>query len=246
MQDQQAILNNIIIGYRKCIEARYQYDDLASRFDLPDSFDAKRVELFREYFLEYIYPHPDKREALNEAFDSLDTYIKQPEKLVRMVMDSASLLFKHGRYLRRILNAAIKALKSYRSATRFEKKIANIAARTDIRAPYSIRDINSFIQKLDREDIDRFVEDSQSLFEVLHDRTLVKKIKDVVTQLIQKMKKRPHIYAEVEVKGMEIGRDIIVNGDALFDQLTVDEQHRIFEVVLQIEKEVLGDLFEDQ
>lgn len=238
-----SILDEVILGYRKVVEDRYQYDDLKTQYELPDSFGEDKVNQFRTYFLEYIYPHPDKRAELNEAFDQLDNYIKQPQKLVRLVLDSAFLLFKYGRHLRSILGAGMKALRSYRSATRFENRLAKIAQRSGVIPPFTNVQINQFISKLPKSDIDQFVENSQSLFETLHDRSLIKKIQEIVDHLISKMRKRPNVYGPSEVKGLEIGRDIIVHGDALFDELSKEEQSRLLETVLRIEKDTLDRLF---
>ena len=57
------------------------------------------------------------------------------------------------------------------------------------------------------------------------------------------MQKRPAIYTPVEIRGLEIGRDIIKNGDLLFDQLPKAGQQQLFELIIKVEREVLDDLF---
>ncbi|MFK7979352.1 MAG: hypothetical protein AB8G86_05190, partial [Saprospiraceae bacterium] len=46
--------------------------------------------------------------------------IQQPKKLLRILLDSGRLIFKYGRHLPKILNAGLKALRSFRTATQFE------------------------------------------------------------------------------------------------------------------------------
>lgn len=236
------ILNEIILAYRRAIDQRYTLEYLSKKYDIPSAFDETRIAQFKNYFLNYIYPHPQKREELDAAFQSLDNYIKHPEKLLRLLIDSASLVFKYGRHLPKILNAGIKALKSFRAASNFENQLVEEALESSLQPPYSQQDLETFLSALSKEDIERFTENNRALFETLHDRKLVAKIKEIVETLIKKMKKRPKVYSPEEVRGLEIGRDIIVSGDTLFEQLEEKEQRQILDLVIRVEKEVMYDL----
>ena len=88
-----------------------------------------------------------------------------------------------------------------------------------------------------------FIENSQALFNTLHDRVLIEKIIEIVEFLIVKMKKNLHLFSTDEINGLEIGRDIIKEGNSLFDELTLEEQEIIFELIIQIERDVLKKLF---
>ena len=239
------IRDEVILGYRKVILERYDYARLKDRADLPHSFDEERIETFKNYFLNYLYPPPAKRMELDEAFDSLDNYIKHPDKLLRLVIDSGSLLFKYGRHLPKILNAGIKALRSFRNATQFEERLVNQAVLQKLEMPYGVSEIETLIRTLPREELEKFIDSSRSLFEILHDRTLVLKIKDIVGHLIQKMKKRPTTYTPAEIRGMEIGEAIIAQGDLLFDQLSKADQQLIFQLVIKMEREILERIFSE-
>ncbi len=241
---EKEILDEIILGYRNVIEQRYQYDNIVHDYEIPESFNKDRVNLFRNYFLDNIYPHPQKRDELEDAFNSLDNYIKHPKKLMKIIIDSSALIFKYGRHLPKILKAGVKALQSFRAATNFENKLVDAAFELELAPPYSPENINEIIQSLSLNDIHQFIENNEALFQTLHDRKLVKKIKEIVDYLITKMKKSPNVYSQEEINGLEIGKKIIVDGDLLFDQLTEEEQHRIFEFVLDMERSVLEDLFD--
>lgn len=235
--------DGIILAYRAVIEQRYQHENINAQYEIPDSFDKERVDLLRQFFLENIYPLPQKRDELDEAFQQLDGYIKNPEKLLRILMDSMSLIFKYGRHLPKILMAGIKALRSFRTASNFENKLVQNAQKQKIKAPYSKQQVYDLIAMLPEKEVDAFIENSQTLFETLHDRKLVQKIKEIVAHLITKMKKRPKVYTAEEVRGLEIGQEIIVKGDELFDSLSEEDQKLIFKVIIQIERDFLGGLF---
>lgn len=236
---KKEILNEIILAYRRLVEKRYQYERISARYELPDSFDEKRMKVFRDFFLNDLYPHPDKRRELEEAFHNLDNYIKNPEKLLRILIDSGSLILKHGRHLPKILMAGLKALKSFRAATVFEDKLEKNAMDLSLQPPYSDEDVKTLLAKLSSEEIDDFIVQNESLFDTLHDRQLVQKIVEIVEHLIAKMQKRPAVYAPTEVKALGIGRDIIKGGDALFEQLSKEEQELILQMIIQIERDFL-------
>ncbi len=241
--NERHIRNEVIIGFRAIIEARYQFDSLQANYDLPPSFDQKRVNQFRDYFLNYIYPPPEKRAKLDDAFESLEGYTKNPEKLLRLLLDSARLVFKYGRHLPKILQAGIKALRSFLSASAFENKLVRLAIASDIEAPFDQTEIESLIAQLSPDEIEKFIQSSHALFDTLHDRVLVEKIEDIVDDLIKKMKDRPTVYGPEEIQGLEIGRDIIHIGNGLFDELSKEDQHQLIAFVIEIEREYLEEIF---
>ncbi len=243
-ENRKAVLNEVIKGYRKVIQKRYTYSNLSKTADIPESFDENRVKLFRDFFLENLYPSPEKREELNEAFESLDVYIQNPKKLTRLMMDSTSLIFKFGRHLPKLLKAGLNALKSFRKGNKFEEKLVDSAIAQELAAPYSEANINSLIKSLSPKEIEEFIVANENLFETLYDRKLVGKIKEIIQFLINKMKKRSDVYSEVEINGLEMGYEIINKGDALFESLSDKNQRLIIEFVISKERDILENLFD--
>jgi hypothetical protein len=242
LSDEQ-IHQLIIIGYRQVISDRYTYANLIKVKDIPDTFDEEKISAFRDYFLTYLYPAPERRAELDEAFEQLDSYIKNPTKLLSIIMDSASLLWKHGRHLPKILNAGLKTLKSFRAGNDFEVNLIQAARDLELSPPYSKSDINAMIGSLSPTEIETFMQNSEILFENLHDRNLVLKVEEIITALIKKMKNRPQVYSAAEVRGLEIGYEIIYFGNALFDSLSESHQRLLLEFVIENEREELERLF---
>ena len=237
------ILDGVIIGFRNLINDRYQYNNIKGKYDIPDSFDEERVARYRNFFLEQVYPHPEKRELLDAAFESLDNYLTHPEKLVRILFDSAAIVFRHGRSIPRGRGAGIKAYKSFRMATEVEAKRIRKAKSSNKLPPYSTDDVNSFITALRRKDIDEFIVNTKALLQLLYDRTLVKEIIQIIKELTARMKKSRNGYSDAEIGGLEIGLEMLTEGNMLFDQLSKEDQLRIFDIIIQIEVDVLEDLF---
>jgi hypothetical protein len=240
---REKVLKEIIEGYRNTISHRYQYENIKKTYDLPASIDEATVNQLREYFLNYMYPAHDKRVALNEAFNSLDDYTKYPQKLLKILLDAAKLIFRYGRHLPRILIAGLHAMKTFKAATNFENNLVDEAVKNEIEAPYDLVKIDALIKLLSREEIEKFIEISQSLFEILHDKVLIKKIKEVIQHLITAMRKNENSYSQSQIKGLEIGLEMITEGDALFNRLPKEDQLNLVLVISEIERDNLDYIF---
>ena len=238
-------LNEIIIGYRNVIKKRYQYSILKENYDFPETIDEKIVNDIKNYFLTYIYPDVAERTTLNEAFDTLDDFIKQPEKLFNLVVDSFKLLFTHGRHLPKIFNAGLKAMKSYRGATSFENALVEKAIDKKIEAPYSTSKINTLIQFLPYQEIEDFMKNTETFFNIIHDKELVEKIKEIIAFLISKMKMKPKIFTQKETLGLELALETITKGEQMLNKLTKKDQEILIDFVLTIEKDNLTELFSE-
>ena len=241
---QREILKAVIEGYRNTIAQRYQYQLIKNNYKIPETVDKETVDAIRDYFLNYVYPDFEQRTELNDAFESLDNYIKQPEKLLRILKDSFKLIFSYGRHLPKILSAGLKALKSFTAASKFEDALVEEASKSSVNPPFDTEKINGLIAQLSRKEIDDFIEGSRSLFETLHDRALVEKIKEILSQLIRIMRGNPASYSPDEVKGLEIGLEMITKGDALFNKLSKEDQQIAIQLVIDIEKDNLNGIFE--
>jgi len=240
---EKEILNEVILGYRSVISERYQYYSIRSKYNIPDSFDEDRVERYRNYFLNHIYPLPEVRDELNEAFNSLDNFIAQPDKLLRILMDSAGVILKYGLRLPKILKTSVKAFQSFRAATRFEGQLVNAALELGLQPPFNAEDIYALLKTLSHKEIDRFIEMNRSMLETLYDRRLMRDITEMVEQIIGNMKKHKAAYSEQEIKGLEIGLQMIKEGNQLFDQLSRTDQQQIFNLIISMEQQVLEELF---
>lgn len=240
---KENILKEVIIGYRNVIYQRYQYPSLQKKFRLPDSINEETVKQLRDYFLNYIYPQFDKREELNQAFNSLDFYIKHPEKLLRILIGSIKLIVKHGRYLPKILNTGLKAFKTFKAATQFEDKLVEKAIINQIEPPYNLSKIHALLKLLPRKEIEKFIDGSKTLFETIHNRVLIEKIKEILRNLISKMNNNQQLYSFKEIRGLEIGLEILIEGDKFFNQLTKEDQDLLVPLIVKIEKNALDEIF---
>ncbi len=239
---QEEISAAVIVAYRILINDRYQDHYLSTKYDIPESFGADRIELFRNFFLDYIYPPVEKRKELDKAFDSLDRHIKNPKSLLAILVDSGRILFKFGRHLPKILNAAIKALRSFRKANKFEARLAKKAINRDVQIPISQEDLKVLIASLPKSDVMGFINESKSLFVIIQDKKLVIKIIELLTQLISKMKKSS-VFAQSEITAFQIGLDIIAGSHKLFNSLNPNESKLLFDIGVNIEQTEIEEIY---
>ena len=239
------VLNEIIIGYRIVIEERYHYKTLKNKYDFPKTINDEIVNDIKTYFLTYVYPDVAQRAALNEAFRTLDGFIKQPEKLLNLVLDSFKLIFTHGRHLPKIFNAGLKAMKSYRGATTFENALVEKAIHNKIEPPFSISKINTLIQLLPYQEIESFMKNTETFFNIIHDKELVEKIKEIIAFIISKMKMKPKIFSKKETLGLELALETIIKGEQMLNKLTKTDQEILIDFVLIIEKDHLTEIFRE-
>lgn len=237
------VLDEIILGYRNVIEERYQYKALKKQYDIPKTINEEIVDDLKDYFLTYIYPDLDQRKQLNEAFSTLDNFIKHPEKLLNLVLDSFKLIFTHGRHLPKIFNAGLKAMKSFRGATKFENALVTKALDKKIVSPYTTLKINTLIHSLPYQEIEGFMKNTENFFNIIHDTELVEKIKEIISFLISKMKKKSKIFSKKEIAGLELALETISKGEKMLDKLNKKDQQILIEFVLKIEKDNLNKIF---
>jgi hypothetical protein len=200
--------------------------------------------LFRDFFLDYFYPLPERRDVLDQAFAHLDDYIKQPGRLLTLLMDSAGLIFKFGRHLPKVLKAGLGALQSFRLASKFEEKLIDRALALQLEPPFTSDELDQLLSGLNPADVGDFIENNEQLFAFVHDRELVAKVIIIVEELISKMRRRPEVYGAAEVSALQFGRDLIKGGNLLFDQLTPIEQKTMIAWVIQIERDFWTNLLD--
>ena len=236
---REEILKDIIEGYRNSIRERYQYHKLKHRYNIPETIHEETVVGFRDFFLDYVYPDFEKRMELENAFKSLDDYIKYPQKLIQVLLDTSKLLFIYGRHLPKILSTGLKALKSFRAATTFETTFIEQAIENNIQPPYDLAKIDRLISLLSKEEIEDFIETTQSLFETLHNKALMKKIIEIIEYLIGIMKKDKKAYSKNQVKGLEFGLEALKEGNKLFNSLSQRGQELLITLITKIERDRL-------
>ena len=111
--------------------------------------------------------------------------------------------------------------------------------KNTIEAPYDPSKITTLIKLLPRKEIAKFIDTFQSLFEILQDRKLIKKIKEILEYLILVMKNKESHYTTSQIKGLEMSLEMINIGEKLFNRLATEDQRKLVYLITEIEKDIL-------
>ncbi len=140
------------------------------------------------------------------------------------------------------LKAGIKALKSFRNASRVEKLLAEEAEFSDLTPPYTTEDIRTLMSRMPRQVLDELVNSSMELYDIMFDGPLVSKVAEVIAHLVKKMKKRPEVYSHAEVNGMELGHSIVSEAYRLFNALSHFEQRQMVALIEEVERDAVEEV----
>ena len=71
----------------------------------------------------------------------------------------------------------------------------------------------------------------------------VEKIIEVISYLIERMQKKKHVFSPQEIKGLQIGLEMISKGYDVLNSLSKDNQDLLIQFILTVERDNLDELF---
>lgn len=226
---------HIIEKFREMVRKRYQYEDLRTRFVLPEAITEEVIKEVENYFLKTIYPPAEERKALEEAFNDLADYVRSPKKIWGLFGDMARALFKFGRHFMQALKAGMDSLNSFVGAKNFEASMAEIANKNGILPPMSDEDFEDTMYQLPREEVEKFINDVKSLFGAMVNTILLKKTLDILTHVIETMEHKPQTFPKADVDGIKLGQSLLQQGYDLFSKYDEPTKKLIVEFIFKNE-----------
>lgn len=228
----------LIEAYRKSLVRRYSKENI-SQFPELANFDRKIIDKLISYFLELLYPPYETRKELDNAFHSLGSFVNSPAKFFGIMGNLGYAVIKFGKLLLQGIQAGVAALRSYIAAYRFESELYKNAL------PYLEKGIdisdekifNSLIGKIPEKEATAFRHQVVKLFEILANKKLLEKIQEIMLHVIEKMEQRPDLYSTSEIRGIQMGFNIIDRGKVLFDELTPEQIQIVLKGIDIIEKD---------
>jgi len=239
----EVLATHLIEVYRELIHIRYQYDTLKKSGSLTDKVDKKIVDSIRSFFLNDVYPDVKKRKQIEEAFDTLGSYVKQPAKALGLFSSVTSALFMFGRHLPAAVNAGVVTLQSFVDARHLEEKIIYAAKENFKDKHISLDEMKQCIVQIPKEDLEKFINDVKEMFLLLSNTELLEKTIRIMDMVIDKMKSRPNLYPKHEVDGIVLGKNILVNGLNLFKNYPDALKKEIAETIYNAEMSFIDELY---
>ena len=241
---KKALLDEMIEQYRILVAERYEFESLEEKFILDESVTPELTNKVKSYFLNYIYPSKDQREILNKSFDDLDHHIKNPSHLLKLVGDAPGIIIKFGWQFPKALKAGFQTLKSFKAASKFEKKLVSIAKDKKVKLPINAKLFEEIIADLPREELKEFIGEMEDLLTSLTDSKLLKKTTNILKELVRKMEEQDKFFSKEEVGAMKISIDILENGYHLFDNMSSAEKREMIVLIIKAENHFLEELDE--
>lgn len=234
---------HIIEKFREMVKKRYQYEDLRTRFVLPEAITEEVIKEVENYFLKTIYPPAEERKALEEAFNDLADYVRSPKKIWGLFGDMARALFKFGRHFMQALKAGMDSLNSFVGAKNFEASMAEIANKNGILPPMSDEDFEDTMYQLPREDVEKFINDVKSLFGAMVNTVLLKKTLDILSHVIETMEHKPQTFPKSDVEGIKLGQSLLQQGYDLFSKYDEPTKKLIVEFIFKNEMWYIDEVY---
>ncbi len=229
--------SELLIAYRNSLVIRYSKEN-RSRFPEYNSLSEDKIDALISFFLNFLYPPISERRTLDEAFNSLASFVNNPSKIWGILGNLALSIFQFGRHFVSALKAGLAALHSYVSAHRLEGHLLELARPILIqRGKVEELEFQSLIGKIPEKEATEFREDIQKLFRIFSNKTLVDKIILIMEDVLSKMQSKKDVYSEIDRKGIELGISILKEGKKLFSGFSEAEMLLTVEAIGAMEKD---------
>jgi len=215
-ESEAALAHHMIDKYRESIALRYSYEHLSQQFALSSQLNEEVVEALRAYFLDCLYPTADERKKLDEAFDSLRSFVRYPAKTWGLLGNMAAALFRFGIQFPQAVKAGVVSLESYLDAKRLENDLLKAALRKQMSVPLTDAQFEQCIAGIPRKEIDAFTHHIISLFKSMANTSLLKKTIAIMEEMLSKVEKNKHLYSARDAQGIREGIHILRQGYELF------------------------------
>lgn len=235
---QDPLFPEFIQAYRQNILIKYSPERLQN---YPESKILKenQIQTMIGYFLELLYPEYQERLKLDEAFQSLKSFVTNPAKVFGLLGSIGISIWKMGKFLPQAFRAGIAALSSYITAHDMEARLLEEAKKVK-KMGKDIFQEETFCQMLatiPKEEADRFRKDTVSLFQTLSNEELVERIIQIMELIIQKMKEKPKLYNKEDRQAIELGLSILIKGKKILENLTDEEKKAMISGINRVEEE---------
>ena len=236
--------NEIINKSRELIIERYDYDYLLQRFELSDRIPEEAIADIRNYFLNNLYPDPDQRKKLEDAFGNLGTYMHEPKKVLGLFGNITKAVFKFGMDFRKVFGVGLNALKAFKVTTRFEQIIKDTIENKNLELPIEMGIYKSSLTEIPKSDVESYTVSVLEIFETMVDERILSKTLGILDNIIATMKKKSKLYPKKDVEGLSLGRDMLVDALSVFSKYDTKTKKEIISLIQKNEKDFLDELYE--
>ncbi|MFP4500688.1 MAG: hypothetical protein ACLFTT_06780 [Candidatus Hydrogenedentota bacterium] len=217
----------IVNFYRSEMERRYQLTNVR-RFPVWAPLADEDIAQLRNYFLERIYPPAQVRREQDAALEAMHSVFRSSKRLAPLTGAALRSLWRLGRHAPAAVKAAIQTLDAYVEARRFER----ILLRNAVAANLTVRDTGEretmlrLLRTVPDREVAKLIEDMVGLFRLLANIPMLKAGVRVMDSVMETMRKKEHLYTDLEIHGVSYAIGMVRGGlelvDGHFDETMVE------------------------
>ena len=238
----KALKNELIVKYRQSIAERYDFDKLKDDPKLPKGFTRETINELRDFFLDNLYSAPKKREKLDAAFTQLETYVAHPSKIWGLLGNMVSAIFEFGTHFPAAIKIGLASLRTHTSARQFEEMLLQGAHDKGYTAPMTDEQFYDAMATIPTENLHSFVNDLVELFGAITDEVMLQKTISILNGVLGRMKEKKNLYGSADIDAIQLGVDILTEGDKLLGKLTPKMKKDLINYVSQLELQFIESL----
>lgn len=226
----------VITAYRHNLQKRYSPENLRRLINTVPVSDDLILEL-RDFFLEHIYPEPERRQFLDRAFDHLGDILRSPRKVWALVGTAGRSFFRFGFMIPQAIAAGVHTLEAYLDVRRQERTILKYSHDHDFTPEAILREENFeyLISRIPRKQIIHFRHEMVALFKSLSNIRLLYLSIEILEDAAEVMKSNSDIYTEEELNGLTLGYGMLKAGVAMFEKLSPEQIEAVYQGVDRVE-----------
>jgi hypothetical protein len=204
---------------------------LQETFVLSPELNENVVSDVRSFFLERVYPTAGERKQINDAFETLSSYVSNPVRVLGLLGNMASAISQFGVLLPSAIKAGIVSLESFIDAQRYEAALLDAAVARNYQPPITDAQFIECVRQIPKNQAEQFVGRVYFLFTSMTNTRLLGKTIAILESVIAKMNSRPAVYPKKDVEGIAYGLETLRRGYRIFKNLDEDLKREITDTI---------------
>lgn len=232
---------HIINKYRNIISERY--DEIIDNIENTGiGLSPEVAREIKKFFFENIYPDPVQRRKLDAAFEELAKFTTNPALIWGLLGSLPVAIMQFGRHLPQAIRAGLTSLQAYTSAIGFEDAMLQAAIEHGFTEPMNDEQFFECLRSIPRRSLDLFINEASTLFSVISESTLLSKTINIMTDVVNRMKCKPHLYTSAQVAAIELGLDLMIKGNELLKPYSGETRKDIITFITKNEVQFLDEI----
>jgi len=206
--------------YRDELRQRYELDNIR-RFDVFSSVREDQMVALRDFFLDQIYPPPEHRKELDDAFDRLGEMLRSPKRMQPLVGAALRSMWRMGTRLPAAINAGRSTIDAYSKTRQLEGLMLDEAINQEITPADAKKRARmlKLLHNVPESVVVKLIHDILNLFHALTNVEMLQVAADFMTQCTTVMDERTDLYSDDDRAGIQLGLTLLQEGLNLFKDM---------------------------